>query len=91
MADQLPLGFINDDDKLRRHDSWRREEKHHRELQTSMQAPVHISHPVKYLWECGGGEMMSGVYWVTRQQHSLNNSRNSRKVKELRSLTSEIF
>ena len=28
MADKLPLGFIDDDDKLRWNDSWRREEKH---------------------------------------------------------------
>lgn len=35
MADKLPLGFIDDDDKLRRNDSWRREEKHEGQQETS--------------------------------------------------------
>lgn len=35
MADKLPLGFIDDDDKLRRNDSWRREEKHEGKQETS--------------------------------------------------------
>lgn len=35
MADKLPLGFIDDDDKLRWNDSWRREEKHEGKQETS--------------------------------------------------------
>lgn len=35
MADKLPLGFIDDNDKLRRNDSWKREKKHEGKQETS--------------------------------------------------------
>lgn len=72
MADKLPLGFINDDDKLRRNDSWRREEKHKGEQKTSTGVSLCIRECCKAsagVWGWGGEKEC--VDWLTNKHSEL--------------------
>lgn len=61
MADKLPLGFIDDDDKLRRNDS-RRREKNMRVSTNHLLCQCASESVPKHPQECGGGEGRIGMW-----------------------------
>ena len=68
MADKLPLGFINDNDKLRRNDSWRREEKHEGKQETSTGVSRGIRESCKASWGAWGWvDEDECVDWLTNK------------------------
>lgn len=63
MADKLPLGFIDDDDKLRRNDSWRREENTGRRAGNLYQGVREQQEPCR----ASRGGVRRGTHWTAVQ------------------------
>lgn len=62
MADKLPLGFIDDDDKLRRNDSRRREKNMRVSTNHLLWCQCASESVPKHPQECGGGEGRIGMW-----------------------------
>ena len=91
MADKLPLGFINDDDELRRNGSGRREGKHEGEREPSAGLSVCIREAQSIPGTAG--LRRGGAPWTDSGTtiQSFKNPRKLKKAKELSISTTDIF